>query len=67
MIWKKHDQNKFLKKLSSKPKTSQFTIDFNALVVILRLNPSSLTYEMILFLGHTHSKNLSYFKLGLAL
>jgi hypothetical protein len=43
MIWEKHDQKKFLKKLSSKPKTSKFTIDFNALVVALKLNPSSLT------------------------
>jgi len=44
-------------KLSSKPKVSNLTTDFKALVNVFKFGPSSFTYVMILFLKPYTSKN----------
>jgi hypothetical protein len=50
-------------KLSYKPKILQLTTDFNALVIALRLYPSSFTKATI-FLDHIYPTNQLDYELG---
>lgn len=49
MLWREHDQSKFLENFSYKPRISQLTTNFNTLVIALKLHPSSFTKATIFF------------------
>ncbi len=61
MLWRKHDQNKFLEIFFSKPKVSHLTTDFKGLANEFKFEPLSFTYAIILFLKPYASKILIRF------